>query len=467
MKVLVVDDQRSMRLVLRGLLERVPEVTVVEAASLEEALATPTSELELAFVDLRLGSDVRDRSGLEVVRHLVARGVARVVVVTGFDELSEVRAAMRSGAFDYLLKEQLEEALIGRVVEEVRSRRALERELMALRARSGPPPSLIGSSRAMVSLRERIARVALSNRPVLVTGPSGCGKELVAAAIHAMGPAPAEPLIDLNVAALPESLVEATLFGHVRGAFTGADQVRAGALASARRGTVFLDEIAELAPAHQPKLLRVLEQGSFRPVGSDQERAFEGRVVAATHQRLEALVASGRFREDLYHRLAVLKLEVPALVDRREDVPELVAHFAGKERPTVEFDESAVALLSAQPWPGNVRQLRNVVDQVRVFVDERPVRARHLEPFLVAPGAPDALAELARAVLRSGGPGDRLALAETVLVQEAMALTGGNQSAAARLLGVHRKRLERRWAARVDEPDQGVADFDHLGGSKR
>jgi DNA-binding NtrC family response regulator len=454
MKVLVVDDQKSLRAMLRSMLERLPGLEVVEAATLAEALSAIDGSLSLAFVDLRLSADPRDRSGLDVLKALRARSAARAVVVTGYHDLVDVRAAMRGGAFDYLLKEQLDEGQVERLVEDVRSRRALEREVATLRARGPAAPALIGASAAMVDLKARLARVAVSSRPVLVQGPSGSGKELVAAAVHALGAAPTEPFVGLNMAALPEALLESTLFGHARGAFTGAETARPGLLAAAGRGTIFLDEIAELPLAGQAKLLRVLERGSYRPVGSDEERFFEGRVVAATHQDLEALVASGRFREDLFHRLAVLRLTVPALVERLEDLDELVAHFATAEAPSLEFTADALAALRARPWPGNVRQLRNVIDQVRVFVDARPVSAQHLEPFL-APAPPSALTALVRQVLAMPLDGDRLAALEAELIRAAMHATGGNQSAAARLLGVHRKRLERRLGA-LDELDQSA-----------
>lgn len=436
---------------LRSMLERLPGVEVVEAATLAEALSALDSTLALAFVDLRLTADSRDRSGLEVLKALTSRTAARAVIVTGYHDLADVRAAMRGGAFDYLLKDQLEEGQVERLVEDVRSRKALEREVATLRARSAAMPALIGSSAVMVELKARVARVAVSSRPVLVQGPSGAGKELVAAAVHALGAAPTEPLVALNMAALPEALLESTLFGHAKGAFTGAEAARPGLLAAARRGTVFLDEIAELPLGGQAKLLRVLERGSYRPVGSDEEKIFEGRIVAATHQDLETLVATGRFREDLFHRLAVLRLSVPALVERLEDLDELVAHFATAESPPLEFTADALAALRSRPWPGNVRQLRNVIDQVRVFVDARPVSAQHLEPFL-APQPPRALTALVRQVLAMPLDGDRLAALETELIRAAMQATGGNQSAAGRLLGVHRKRLERRLAA-LDDPD--------------
>ncbi|MER2561119.1 MAG: sigma-54 dependent transcriptional regulator [Myxococcaceae bacterium] len=447
MNVLVVDDQRSARMVLSEFLEAVGGVVVVEAQSAAEVeQATAGRRVDLAFVDLRLSDDVRDRQGLELARRLRDERGALVVIVTGLSELTEVRAAMRLGVFDYMLKEQLSLGQVADVVAEARGRLKLEREVLVHRAQrvAGADLScgLIGASAAMERLRDLIRRVAVSDRPVLVTGPSGSGKELVVRGLHALGANPQAPLLELNCGALPEALVESQLFGHERGAFTGAERRLPGLLAAVGEGTLFLDEIAEMPLMQQPKLLRVLETRRYRPVGSTTEQTFQGRVIAATHADLEERMQQGRFREDLFHRLAVLRLRVPSLAERPDDIPALVAHFAESSVGGL-FSPEAIAWLVERAWPGEVRQLRNLVDQAPVMIDERPIGRAALEGLVEAQRSRP-WRRLASEVLSSEVEGDKLELVERTLVAEALARTGGNKSAAAKLLGVHRKQVERR-----------------------
>ncbi len=309
---------------------------------------------------------------------------------------------------------------------------------------------LVGTSAAMDRLRDTIRRVSRSDRPVLVVGPTGSGKELVVSAIHAQGDRPDEPLVDVNCGAIPEPLMESYLFGHERGAFTGAARRQDGSLTLVRRGTLFLDEIAELPLALQTKLLRVLETRRFAPVGSAAVMPFAGRVVAATHASLPARVAVNLFREDLLYRLDVLTVRVPALDERIGDIPALAEHFCRQQPRPLRLSPDAVDRLCASPWPGNVRQLRNVIDRLAVFSDGEVVSAEALRPFLdggaverANDNAESRLDALVQAVLRLPG-GDKLEAAADAIVAHAMAACGGNKSAAARLLGVHRKAIERR-----------------------
>ncbi|HEY8207803.1 MAG TPA: sigma-54 dependent transcriptional regulator [Myxococcaceae bacterium] len=313
--------------------------------------------------------------------------------------------------------------------------------------KSGDPTlGLIGTSPAIEELRRLIAKLAGSNKPVLVSGPTGAGKELVVGAIHALGARPDAPMLAINCGAIPESLLEAQLFGHEKGAFTGADQRREGLLASAGEGTLFLDELAELPLALQAKLLRVLESGTFRAVGGTAEQEFHGRFVSATHANLAERVSTGAFREDLWYRLNVLELRVPPLDDRRQDIPLLVEHFCAAQSRRLHFSSGALNLLMERSWPGNVRQLRNLVDRIAVlaaddFVDERVVMDFLGQSLPCASRAPE-LEELARAVLRLDVPNKLEAMAR-VLVHEAMVQARWNKSAAARLLGVDRKMVQR------------------------
>jgi DNA-binding NtrC family response regulator len=451
-KVLIVDDQASARRALSAIVAKLPDVELVEAGSLADARRVlEAGDIDVALVDLRLAPDSRNRDGLTLVQEIRERTGALPIVVTVYQEMAEIRNAMRVGAYDYVLKDELCDELVLPLLSAIGSRRQLEHEVRELRARRQPGGAgasrLVGVSRAMEALRETIQRAALSDRPVLVTGPTGVGKELVVEALHALGPHPEEPLLDLNCSAIPEQLMESQLFGHRKGAFTGADQNQVGTFALAQRGTLFLDEVAELAMPLQAKLLRVLETGRFRSVGAPTESRFEGRVIAATCADLGERVAGGRFRQDLFFRLNVLTVRVPPLSDRLEDIPALVAHFCRGQRRPIRFSAEALELLGRVPWPGHVRQLRNLVDRVVVFCDQDLVTPEALTGFLheVPSAEPvgQTLRETARAILRLPVD-DKLHAIEEALVAEAVALSDGNQSAAARLLGVHRKAVSRR-----------------------
>jgi DNA-binding NtrC family response regulator len=358
---------------------------------------------------------------------------------------------MRVGAYDYILKDDLCDELVLPVLTALRSRNRLEHEVSELRARRQDTEPvtgrLVGVSPAMELLRETIRRAALSDRPVLVTGPTGSGKELVVEALHTLGPHPDHPLLDVNCGAIPEALMESQLFGHAKGAFTGADREQQGYLSLVKEGTLFLDEVAELPAALQSKLLRVLETGVFRPVGSATQGRFEGRVVAATHADLAERVRAGSFREVLFYRLNVLAVRVPALSERREDIPPLVAHFCRGQKRPLRFSEAALDLLMSAAWPGQVRQLRNLVDRVAAFADDDNVTPEALGPFIAESPASntnaDALQAIAQKILRLPVE-NKLEAMEEALVAEAVRLSDGNKSGAARLLGMHRKAVSRR-----------------------
>jgi len=475
-KILVVDDQASARRYLTSIVARIEEVEIREAESLEQARTIIAAErFDVALIDLRLGGDARNRDGLVLVGELREKTTTLPIIVTASHEMAEIRMAMRLGAHDYILKDDLCDELVLPLLTEIRSRDRLEREVRELRARSASEPpamGLVGSSRPMQLLRETVRRAALSDRPILVVGPTGSGKELVVAAIHAQGPHPDEPLLDLNCGAIPESLMESQLFGHERGAFTGADRRQDGYFALVRKGTLFLDEIAELSLPLQAKLLRVLESGRFRPVGAAAVARFGGRIVAATHANLQALVARGLFREDLLYRLDVLTVPVPALAERTEDLPALVAHFCRQQPRPLRFTAEAMDLLCCLPWPGNVRQLRNLIDRLAVFAEHDQITPEVLRPFLVSNSASSTEADksmtslepIVRAILRLPVE-NKLAAIQEALIVEAMALCDGNKSAAARLLGVHRKAVERRVekslpedGARGDPPGEPTGD---------
>ncbi|AXE36900.1 sigma-54 interaction domain-containing protein [Chromobacterium phragmitis] len=315
-----------------------------------------------------------------------------------------------------------------------------------------PAERVIGQSAVFQRLLQLVRRVAPTDKTVLIWGPTGAGKEVIAHELHRHSRLAGQPFIDLNCAAIPEHLMEAELFGHARGAFTGAQGSRVGLLAQVGRGTLFLDEIGELPLALQPKLLRVLETRSFRPLGSVESQHFAGRVVAATHRDLQAAVRDGRFREDLFYRLSVFVLSLPGLDQRRDDIPALIDHFSAMQPRPLRFSSDAVSRLRQARWPGNVRQLRSLVDRLGVLADGPLITADMLGEFLepqIHPWQTDA-GELADALLALPGE-DKLEAAETLLLNRALQLSRGNKTAAARVLGVGRKVVERRLGARADQ----------------
>jgi transcriptional regulator with GAF, ATPase, and Fis domain len=295
--------------------------------------------------------------------------------------------------------------------------------------------AIVGRSEALLDTLKLVDRVTPTDIPVLLIGESGTGKELIARAIHANGPRARRPFVSENCASVPETLLESTLFGHVRGAFTGATSTRAGLFDVADGGTLFLDEVGEMSPAMQVKLLRVLQEGEVRPVGGERPRKVDVRVICATHRDLEAMVAEGTFREDLFYRLNVVAVRVPPLRERREDIPLLVAHFMEKHGSRAKIARAALDRLVAYPWPGNIRQLENEVRRAIVLADEH-VEVQHLSADVVR-GGPEA-ARGAGLDLRS-----RVDALERDLLREALAKTKGNQTKAAELLGVSRFGLQK------------------------
>lgn len=373
MKVLIVDDHAPARRAIARCLKPLPHLEIFEAASLNAARQLlERQHTDVALIDLRLDEDnPTDRGGLVLVRELRESGAAVPIVVTSSSEMGEIRSAMRAGAYAYILKDELSEELVLPVLTELQHRRSLEGEVLELHG-------LVGRSPSMERLRQVIKKVAAVDAPVLIQGPTGSGKELVARAIHALSPRRSEPLATVNCGALSESLVEAQLFGYSKGAFTGADRTHPGYFAESGRGTLFLDEIAELPAEVQTKLLRVVENRTYRALGSASDCRFEGRLLAATHVDLAQRIAANRFRADLYYRLEILTIRVPSLDERKEDIPVLVDHFAKDTLQRVRFSEAALEALTRWDWPGNVRQLRNLVHRLAVFVDHDFVTERDI-----------------------------------------------------------------------------------------
>jgi two-component system nitrogen regulation response regulator NtrX len=374
--VLVVDDVAALAEQYAYDLKRMGGYEVLTAPDGAKALELIASApVDCVILDLEMpGMD-----GFEVLRALEKKGSAvPVIVYTGTGSYDRCVQAVRLGAYGFVDKAEA----VPRVVHEIESaleRRRLRGELLSLRRQLGRETSLVGSSAAMTGLREMIARVAPIPSPVLIVGESGTGKELVARELHRLGPNPSGPFAPLNCAALPESLVESELFGHERGAFTGAVSTRKGAFEAAERGTLFLDEIGELPLPAQAKLLRVLEERELTRLGGSKPVRVEARIVAATNRELDAEVAGGRFREDLFYRLNVHLIRVPPLRDRLSDVPALVDQFLtgicsrfGIRKKRIA--SGALDLLMAYPWRrNNVRELRNVVERMVIAADEEVI----------------------------------------------------------------------------------------------
>jgi len=392
--VLVVDDQRNMRattaLLLRQAGHRVGEAA--DGASALEQLAQ--GAYDVVLTDLRM-PNLDGMQLLQAVQRTSPQ--TQVIVMTAYGTIESAVEAIRHGAYDFLTKPFQEEEVLLRVGKAVEKRRLLgEVTLYAedFRRRYGLE-HVVGRSRAMREVLERVLRVGPTDATVLITGESGTGKELVARALHVASARNARPFVPVNCAAITDTLLESELYGHARGAFTGATRARRGLFEEADGGTLFIDEIGETSPGFQAKLLRALQDGEIRRVGESTSLRVDVRVVAATNQDLRKAIAEKRFREDLYYRLAVVPIRLPPLRERREDVPLLAAHFLQRFNARTSGDKvftaEAVARLLDHDWPGNVRELENAVEQAAALSPAREIRREdvQLEPGRAAgPGAP-------------------------------------------------------------------------------
>ncbi len=445
-RILVVDDEVRMATLIRRELEDHGHevVTACDGSSALEQLSRGT--FDLLLTDLRMpGMD-----GLDLLRE--ARKVApgtEVVLMTAYASAQTAVQAMKSGAYDYLIKPfEMDELLI--MVDRVTEQERLRLENRQLRRQvAGEVSGLVGTSQAMRSVLDLVAKVAPQEATVLLSGESGTGKELVARAIHAASPRADGPLVAVNCAAIPETLLEAELFGHEKGAFTGADGRRLGRFELARKGTVFLDEVAEMSLQAQVKLLRVLQERVVERLGGAGTVQVDVRVIAATNRDLGGAVAEGGFREDLFYRLNVFPIHLPPLRERREDIALLARHFLERYGPGRELTPEAIAVLDTYPWPGNVRELENVIERSTILSGSgNPIGPEHLAMPSASgvPGAPPG---------RGGGrsiPGDvtipesgiDLEDLERQHILEALRRSEGNKTEAAQLLKMSRRRLYSR-----------------------
>ncbi len=434
--LLLVDDDPEFRgSVARRFLRRGYQVK--EAANGDEALAlAERRQFDVAVVDMMMPGI----SGLELLERLKAsHPEIEVILLTGQGTIESAVQAMKLGAYDYLTK-PFPLAELELLIEKAYERRVLRKENQQLKAvvsRTQSAPEIIGKSPPMQELFRLIERAGPTDKAILIQGESGTGKELVAKALHAHSSRAAKPLVVINCAALPEPLLESELFGHEKGSFTGAVAAKEGLFEMADGGTLFIDEIGELAGALQAKLLRVLEDGSMRRVGSVKERRVSVRLLAATNRDMAKEVAEGRFREDLYYRINVMSLLLPPLRERQGDIPLLVKNFLGLEWS---IDDDALAALTAYHWPGNVRQLINAIDRAKIMAEGTRIRLVDLPPD-ISRGTHPSAASMER--VPPSPLDDNLASIQRSHIVEILERERGNKARAARVLGVNRRSLYR------------------------
>jgi DNA-binding NtrC family response regulator len=432
--VLVVDDEAPIRKLLQEALTHWG-YEVVSAAGGAEALELVKNTLfAAALLDIRM----TDMDGVELLRKIKAQDpTIEAVMMTAYPTVNTAVEALKEGAYDYLSKPLIMDEL-RHLMARVMERRFLRREVNSLRSRLGEQlavKELVGTSPEMERVREIVAKAAATDSPVLIEGESGTGKELVAAAIHRLSPRRSGPFIPVNCGAIPSELMESEFFGHVRGAFSGAVADAMGLFRSAHGGTIFLDEVAELLPALQVKLLRVLQEKEIRPIGSSKSFTVDIRVIAATNRRLEQALSDGSLRQDLFYRLNVVRIEIPSLRARKADVPALVAHFLrqfnqrfGREVKGIARD--ALAALTAYDFPGNVRELENVLERAYALGAREEITLTDLPSLSARTQASIKLPTLAQA--------------ERDLILRALEIHGNDKEQAARAIGVSLRTIYRR-----------------------
>lgn len=435
--ILIVDDEYSIRRTL-GMFLKSHGHRALEAASVGEAIKYLESEpLDLVITDMRIGAE----DGMQFLSEVSARGNAESIVITAYGSIENAVDAMRIGAYDYLTKPINPDELLLRV-KKVLEKKSLREEVDRLREQLAGREAvrhIVAESAAMKQVLHLVERIRTQDIPVLITGETGTGKEIIARAVHGTSHRSKGPFIGINCATLPEELLDSELFGHVKGAFTGASQSRPGLFREADKGTLFLDEIGDVSPRLQAKLLRVLQDGEIRPVGGGGSFRVDVRVVAATNRDLDRLSRAGEFRNDLMFRLNVLPIALPALRDRREDIPPLVEHFVSRlrdrlGRPDLQLTPSARRKLILYDWPGNVRQLENVLE-----------RSFALYPGPVLDAMEIVINPTSNGETEVGDPSELpLMEVEARHIRQVLGTQGGNQMLAAKILGISRSTLRRK-----------------------
>jgi two-component system response regulator PilR (NtrC family) len=439
-KVLVVDDEQSILMLLKEALGKWGYQVTCASTGAEALEVLRGGLFDAALTDVRMP----DMSGIDLLRAVKAHDDSiEVVIMTGYPTISSAVEALKDGAFDYLSKPLILDEL-RHLMSRLMERRFLRGEVHSLRARLGEELTvneLIGASSPMQQVKDIIGKVAVTDSPVLIEGESGTGKELVAAAIHRLSDRAKMPFIPVNCSAIPADLLESEFFGHVRGAFSGAVADALGLFRGANQGTIFLDEIAELPPALQVKLLRVLQEMQVRPVGSTKAFPVDVRVIAATNRNLEQAMTEGSFRQDLFYRLNVVRISLPSLRERRDDVPALVNHFLRRfnrrfRREVRGITPEALAALQAYDFPGNVRELENMVERAYAMGAREQITIGDLSILGRTTSSIPATS--------STKPVPTLGEVEKELILKALTVFKNDKEAAARALGISRRTIYRR-----------------------
>jgi DNA-binding NtrC family response regulator len=449
MKILVVDDEHKMGVILRNALEKQGHEVDTESRSRIAAGRIEAESFDLLITDLKMAPP----DGLELLKFgKSVRPTMDVILMTAYATARTAVEAMQAGAYDYLIKPFELDELRLRVDKLARSRelgenvRLLENENAVLRREAGVVSRfdrMIGRSKSIRDVFDLAEKVGTTEATVLIRGESGTGKSLLARAIHAASPRRDGPLVTVNCGALPENLLESELFGHEKGAFTGAVAAKLGRFRTAAGGTVFLDEIGEMSPALQVKLLQVLEERTFYPVGGERPETADVRVIAATNRDLEEAIAEGEFREDLFYRLNVFPIAIPPLRARREDIPPLLDFFLSRyDRGAGALTDEARARLLEYSFPGNVREMENLVERASILAGPGPIGGEHF-PSLLSP-RPRGAGSSGFTVPDIPDEGLPLEALEKELIVKALEKAGGNKTRAAKLLGLTRRTLYSR-----------------------
>jgi DNA-binding NtrC family response regulator len=443
MHVLIIDDEAAIRQVMSAAVSRAGH-SVDTAANVKEASAKLVrGDVDVALCDIRMP----DGDGVELVRSFLGSGIdTHFIMVTAFASVETAVEALRAGASDYIVKPVRNEELMHRLAQ-IDSMRGLKAENQALRQFvSGERGIFHFSSPSMVAVERMISRVAVTDSTVLVTGESGTGKGVAARAIHELSPRSAFPFIPVNCGAIPENLLESEFFGYTKGAFTGADRARKGLFTQADHGTIFLDEIGELPLHMQTKLLHVIEDKEVRPLGGEQSRLVDARVVAATNRNLPEMVKQGTFREDLYFRLSMFHINVPPLRERREDIQRLIRYVLqkvlGASKAPMEIDPIAEEILAEYAWPGNVRELENVINRAYILADGGKITLGDLPPDIARQTQGRERGGIALA--DGGGLREQLRCIEAGIIFRALDECAGDRRMAAQKLGIGVSSLYRK-----------------------
>ncbi len=448
MHVLVIDDEAALRQILSSLVSRAGYSVDTAATASEATAKLVRGDVDVALCDVRLP----DGDGIELVRSFKAKGSGidtQFIMVTAFASMETAVEALRAGATDYIVKPVHSEELLHRLTQ-IDAISGLRAENKALRSMvTGGTGLYQFISPSMQQVYRLVNKVAATNSTVLITGESGTGKGVIARSIHEQSPRAVFPFIPVNCSAIPENLLESEFFGYAKGAFTGADKAHKGLFAQADRGTIFLDEIGELPLHLQTKLLHVIEDKQIRPLGSEQTRSIDARIIAATNRNLEAMVKENKFREDLYFRLSMFHIHIPPLRERRSDIVSLTRHLlqnnigASSLKDVLEIDQDTEEILQSYSWPGNVRQLENVINRAYILADGGRITLADMPPEI---SRQDATTKGIEAIVERGEGNlrDQMRWIEAGIIAKAIDEADGDRKLAAQKLGIGLSSLYRK-----------------------